>query len=201
MFYIQNISIYMNFLGGQGGRTWSTVHFVFIIPKKNGKSTRAWPKLKSNSTSFWFKKNLPRMKNKKNNKMGLLNFKERGARRRCNWAKMSMVALCGTPHTVWTISYPLRNEGTLCQKYTLFYHSFRSQHLPFHTSNLCSSSSFHHKIVGQVALYPGITRLYSLYFEHFWIIAPNLKKIKVIFWQFFLNIKFKKKWASTEYKL
>ena len=36
-----------------GGRTYSTVHFLFII-QKNGKCTRAWPILKSNSTSFWF---------------------------------------------------------------------------------------------------------------------------------------------------
>ena len=43
---------YMNL----GGCTYSTLHFLFII-KKNWKSTRAWPILKSNSTSFWFKKN------------------------------------------------------------------------------------------------------------------------------------------------
>ena len=36
--------------------TWSTWHFLFII-HKNGKSTRAWPILKSNSTSFRFFKN------------------------------------------------------------------------------------------------------------------------------------------------
>ena len=34
----------------QGGHTYSTVHFLFII-KKNGKSTTARPILKSNSTS------------------------------------------------------------------------------------------------------------------------------------------------------
>ena len=42
------------FQGVQGGRTNSTVDFLFII-KKNRKSTRAWPIWKSNSTSFWFK--------------------------------------------------------------------------------------------------------------------------------------------------
>ena len=46
---------YIWILGGMGGCTYSTVHFLFII-KKNGKSTRAWPILKSNSISFWFKK-------------------------------------------------------------------------------------------------------------------------------------------------
>ena len=39
--------------GGVWGCTYSTVHFLFII-QKNGKTTRAWPVLKSNSTSFWF---------------------------------------------------------------------------------------------------------------------------------------------------
>ena len=34
-----------------GGRTYSTVHFLFII-QKHRKSTRACPILKSNSTSF-----------------------------------------------------------------------------------------------------------------------------------------------------
>ena len=66
MFYAQNISIYMNF-GGYRGGTYSTVHFLFII-QKNGKSTRAWPILKSNYTSFWFF--FPRMNSK--------NVKNRG---------------------------------------------------------------------------------------------------------------------------
>ena len=44
---------------GMRGRSWSTLHFLFI--KKNGKSTWAWPILKSNSTSFWFKQFFPRM--------------------------------------------------------------------------------------------------------------------------------------------
>ena len=46
------IDIY-EFWGVWGGRTWPTVHILFII-KKNRKSTRAWRILKSNSTSFWF---------------------------------------------------------------------------------------------------------------------------------------------------
>ena len=36
MFYVQNISIYMNFGGVRvvrQGHTWSTVHFFFIIEK------------------------------------------------------------------------------------------------------------------------------------------------------------------------
>ena len=53
---------------------WGDVHgppyiFFFFI-QKNGKSTRAWRILKSNSTSFWSKKNFPRMNNK--------NFAKRG---------------------------------------------------------------------------------------------------------------------------
>ena len=57
---------YMNF---RGGRTYSTSTFYFII-KKYGKSTRAWPILKSNSTSFWFKFFFHRMNNN--------NFRKRG---------------------------------------------------------------------------------------------------------------------------
>ena len=41
MFYVQNILIYMSFKGVCGGRTWSTVHFLFIIQKKK------WKKYKS----------------------------------------------------------------------------------------------------------------------------------------------------------
>ena len=44
------IDIY-KFLGVWGRRTYSTIHFLFII-QKNGKSARALPILKSNSTSF-----------------------------------------------------------------------------------------------------------------------------------------------------
>ena len=47
--------------------THSTIHFLFI--KKNGKSIRAWPILKLNSTSFWFKQKICRMNN---------NFRKRG---------------------------------------------------------------------------------------------------------------------------
>ena len=63
MFYVQNISIYINFGGYGGGRTNSTIQFLFII-QKNRKSARAWPLLKSNSTSFWFKTFFPRINNK-----------------------------------------------------------------------------------------------------------------------------------------
>ena len=62
------IDIY-EFQGVWRGRTYSTVHFLFII-KKNVKSTRAWAILKSDYTSFWFNKFFPRMNNK--------NFTKRG---------------------------------------------------------------------------------------------------------------------------
>ena len=67
----QNILRYINFgclLGEGEGVKWSTLHFFFHI-HKNRKSTRAWPTLKLNSTSFWFLKKFPRM-----NK----NFRKRG---------------------------------------------------------------------------------------------------------------------------
>ena len=69
MLYVQNISIYMHFRGGRGGRRWSPVHFLFII-QKTGKSTRAWPILKSNSTLFSFRTSFPRMNNKNFTKKG-----------------------------------------------------------------------------------------------------------------------------------
>ena len=47
------IDIY-KFCGVRRGHTYSTIHFLFII-QKNRKSNRAWPILKSNSTSLWFK--------------------------------------------------------------------------------------------------------------------------------------------------
>ena len=56
------IDIY-EFWGVQGGTYILHCTILFII-QKNGKSTRTWPILKSNSTSFWFKK-LPRINNKK----------------------------------------------------------------------------------------------------------------------------------------
>ena len=69
MLYVQNISIYMHFGGDGGGRRGSLVHFLFII-QKNGKSTRAWHILKSNSTLFSFRTIFARMNNK--------NFTKRG---------------------------------------------------------------------------------------------------------------------------
>ena len=60
---------YICISGGRGGRRGSPVHFLFII-KKNGKSTRAWPILKSNSTLFSFRTIFPRMNNKNSTKRG-----------------------------------------------------------------------------------------------------------------------------------
>ena len=57
------------FLGLTGERHMVHLHFLFII-HKNGKSTRAWHILKSNSTLFWFNKFFPRMNNKKITKSG-----------------------------------------------------------------------------------------------------------------------------------
>ena len=69
MLYVQNISIYMHFGGNGGGWRGSPIHFFFII-QKNGKSTRAWPILKSNSTLFSFRTIFPRKNNKKFTKRG-----------------------------------------------------------------------------------------------------------------------------------
>ena len=51
--FMSKIYLYIWILGYGGGRTYSNVHFLFII-KKKGKGTRTWPILKPNSTSFWF---------------------------------------------------------------------------------------------------------------------------------------------------
>ena len=45
-------------------------HTFFVYYSKIGKSTRAWPILKSNSISFWFKFFFLRMNNKKNYEKG-----------------------------------------------------------------------------------------------------------------------------------
>ena len=60
---------YINIYAFRGGRRGSPVHFLFII-QKNGKSTRAWPILKSNSTLFSFRTIFPRMNNKNLTKRG-----------------------------------------------------------------------------------------------------------------------------------
>ena len=53
MFYVQNISIYMN-LGWGMGVMYIFHRTFFVYYSKNRKSTRAWPILKSNSISFRF---------------------------------------------------------------------------------------------------------------------------------------------------
>ena len=60
---------YIHIYAFRGGWRGSPVHFLFII-QKNGKSTRAWPILKSNSTLFSFRTIFPRLNNK--------NFTKRG---------------------------------------------------------------------------------------------------------------------------
>ena len=60
---------YIDIYAFWGERRGSPVHFLFIIPK-NGKSTRTWTILKSNSTLFSFRTIFPRMNNK--------NFTKRG---------------------------------------------------------------------------------------------------------------------------
>ena len=160
MFYGQNTSIYINFGGDGGGHTWATYHFLFII-QKYGKSTRPWPVLKSNFTSFWFLKKILAWIIKKLRKGGPKNVQwgarqENGGRQilaMLKWAGWRPVM----PHTVWTISLPLRKKGTLCQKD--FFFSFIYQHLPFRSSTLFSFYSFHHSMVGQIVFCSGITHL------------------------------------------
>ena len=64
-----NIYIYQFQGFTKGGGERFTSHFLFII-NKNKKSTRSWPILKSNSTSLWFTKKVPRINNKKKLKRG-----------------------------------------------------------------------------------------------------------------------------------
>ena len=58
---------------GEGGWGLHGPPYIFFFIHKNGKSTRSWHILKSNSTSFQFLKKFPRMNNK--------NFRERGPKR------------------------------------------------------------------------------------------------------------------------
>ena len=58
MFYVQNILIYVNFGGYVLQGDVHGPKYIFCLLKKNRKSTRSWPILKSNSTSFWFKKEI-----------------------------------------------------------------------------------------------------------------------------------------------
>ena len=55
-------------LGGMRGIYMD--HRTFFVYYKNGKSTRAWPILKTNSTSLWFNFFFPRMNNKNFTKKG-----------------------------------------------------------------------------------------------------------------------------------
>ena len=136
------------------GRTRSTVHFLFII-KNNGKSTREWPILKSNSTSFWFGIFFLRMNNKKIKKSGPLNFKVRTQGvyvTDLKWAGWLPVI---PPHCVDNLLAFEEGGDSVPEIFPFF--TFISQHLPLHASNLYSSSSSHHRMVGQVAFYSGIT--------------------------------------------
>ena len=109
--------------GGQWGPTWSTVHFLFII-QKNGTSTRAWPILKSNSTSFWFF--FPRMNDKKIRKRVPQKFKKRwGGRRIYNLATMSRVASCDTP-TLCGQSLCLWGRRRLCARIIMIFFLYMS---------------------------------------------------------------------------
>ena len=92
----------------------STLHF-FVYYKKKLKSTRAWPILKSNSTLFWFNLFPLGWIIKKLRNGDPKYLRKEGAMRRCNWATMSWIAPCDTPHTAWIISLPLRKGGTQCQ--------------------------------------------------------------------------------------
>ena len=124
MFYVQNILIYMN-NGERWGCTFSTVHLLFII-QINGKSTRAWPIIKSTSTSFWVKQFFLGSIIKKLQR-GPLNFNER---HRCNWAKKIRVAPCDTP--TLCIQYPCLwgRRGLVLEIFTFFlFHSFPNIYL------------------------------------------------------------------------
>ena len=73
MFYVQNISIYMNLEGyGGGGCTYSTVHFLFII-KRNGKKYKSITYTKIKFYIILISIFFPRVNNKK--------FRNRGTQR------------------------------------------------------------------------------------------------------------------------
>ena len=113
---------------GRGRHTSSTIHFLFIF-QKNRKSTRAWPILKSNSTSFWLKKCfLGRMNNKKVRKRWLQKFKERGGGQGVDvtelkwagWCPVMPPTLCGKSPHLWR---------RCARNIHFFYHSFPNIYL------------------------------------------------------------------------
>ena len=159
MFYIQNISIYIyKFLGSAegGGRTWSTVRFLFII-QKNWKRTRARPILKSNSTSIWFKCFFSRVNNKKIRKGGPKILRKRGQDvdvTELKWTRRRTVipsTLCGQSPCLW-------GRRGLGARYSLFFIIY----FPTFTFSYFKSMlllQFSSYMVGQVALCSGITPL------------------------------------------
>ena len=120
IFYGKSISIYINF--GVAGGTYMVHLTFFVYYSKNEKTTRAWPILKSNSTSFWFINFFHKMNNKKI-KGGLKIITKEVARHRCHWAKMSRVGalwyptVCGQPSCLW-------GRRELGARTIFFYYSF-----------------------------------------------------------------------------
>ena len=119
MFHGQNISIYIYILGVAVGGCVHGPPYIFCLLLKKWKKQKSmtYTKIKIYivQISFIFLELIKKLRK------GAPNLKERGARSRCSRANMSRVASCGTPTTVWTISLPLRKEGTRCQKYLLFF--------------------------------------------------------------------------------
>ena len=153
MFYVQNISIYIWI---SGGRDVHGPPYIFCLLLKKRKKYKSMTYTKSNSTSFFFSRT-----NKKNNKSGPQNFKERGAKRRCNWANMSRVVPCDTP-TLCGQSPCLWGRRGLGERNILFFFFIHFPTLTFSyfksillqeliytptRVNLYSYKSFHHRTV------------------------------------------------------
>ena len=163
MFYVQNISTYE--FQGEGGDVHGPQYIFCLLLKKRKKyKSMTYTKIKFYIIFidifflWWIIKNL--------GKGGPKISEKGGARRRYNWATMSRVAPCDTPHTVWIISLPLRKEGTLSQKYyAFFYYSFPNIYF-FYTSKDYSPTVFIMEWWDS-AFCSGITPLQKYFFRFF----------------------------------
>ena len=119
-FYVQIISIYMNLEGSVGDKHRPPCILVYYSIKRKKFKSMTYTKIKFYTIVInffflgWIIKTLIK---------GVpLILKKWGARRRCNWTKMSRSCSLWYPNTVWTIALLFRKEGTRCQKYLHFFY-------------------------------------------------------------------------------
>ena len=133
-------------VAGEGSHGPPYIFCLLFI--KTEKSARAWPILKSNSTSFWLTKFLIRWIIKKLRNEGRKILRKWGWQvinvTELKWAGVAPCdnpTLCGQSPCLWG------RRGLGARKIQFFFLSFTSQYLPFKTSKRYFSYSFHHRTV------------------------------------------------------